>query len=149
MAGMHRGARMAERRAARGHRWSVIGAPGFDRWLRSLDPERSAQVMAALRRVAEAGPGLGRPRVDSIQRSRVHNLKELRVHGGVRVLFAFDPDRRAVMLAGGDKTGTWNRWYRQAIPVAERAYADHLRGIGRGSDGMSPGGGREPPGRSQ
>ena len=122
---------------------------GFERWLRELDSERAVQVSAAMRRVVRIGPSLGRPRVDSIKGSRIHNLKELRVHGGVRVLFAFDPNRRAVMLVGGDKTGTWNRWYRGAIPAAESAYATHLRSIGRGNDGLSPGGGRTPPGRNR
>jgi hypothetical protein len=36
------------------------------------------------------------------------------------------------MLVGGDKTGSWKRWYRHQIPVAERLYADHLRSIGKG-----------------
>jgi hypothetical protein len=82
--------------------------------------------------VAKGGPLLGRPRVDSIKGSRVHNLKELRLRGGMRILFAFDPNRRPVMLVGGDKTGSWNRWYRQKIPVAEHLYFDHVRSIGKG-----------------
>jgi hypothetical protein len=114
-----------------------VATNDFNRWFRGLDSERANQVTAALRRVASAGPVLGRPRVDSIKGSRVHNLKELRLHQGVRVLFAFDPDRRAVMLVGGDKTGSWNRSYRQQIPVAERRYADHLRSIGKGDHCLS------------
>jgi hypothetical protein len=39
-----------------------------------------------------------------------------------------------VMLVGGNKTGRWDRWYRQMIPVAERVYADHLRSLGKGND---------------
>lgn len=136
---------MAERSAGQRGAWDVLRTRDFDRWFRALDSERATQVRAALRRVAKVGPVLGRPRVDSIKASRIHNLKELRVHGGVRVLFAFDPNRRAVMLVGGDKTGTWNRWYRQAVPAAERLYADHLRSIGRGDGGMGPTAGRKPP----
>jgi hypothetical protein len=122
---------------------------GFDGWFRGLDADRAAQVTAALRRVAKVGPVLGRPRVDSIKGSRVHNLKELRLHDGVRVLFAFDPNRRAVMLVGGDKAGTWNRWYRQQIPVAERLYADHLRSVGKGDRCLSLGAGQSRTGRSR
>jgi hypothetical protein len=125
---------MADHRSPRdrfGGRWEVSTTSAFDRWFRGLEAERACQVTAALRRVASTGPVLGRPRVDSIRSSRIHNLKELRLHDGVRVLFAFDPNRRAVMLLGGDKTGSWNRWYRQHIPVAERLYTDHLRSIGK------------------
>jgi hypothetical protein len=125
---------MADDRSARDRpsgRWEVLTTRAFDGWFRDLHPERASQVLAALRRVAAVGPVLGRPRVDSIKGSRIHNLKELRLHDGIRVLFAFDPDRRAVMLVGGDKTGSWNRWYRHQIPVAERVYADHLRSSGK------------------
>jgi hypothetical protein len=136
---------MAEREPAEGARWRVVRTRGFEDWFRALDAERETQVTAALRRVAKVGPVLGRPRVDSIKASRIHNLKELRVHGGVRVLFAFGPDRKAVMLVGGDKTGAWKRWYREAIPRAERRYAEYLRSIGKGNGGMSPEAGRRPP----
>lgn len=129
--------------------WDVVRTRGFEQWFTGLGPERAAQVTAAIRRVAKVGPVLGRPRVDSIKASRIHNLKELRVHRGVRVLFAFDPNRRAVMLVGGDKTGTWNRWYRQAIPVAERLYADHLRSVGKGNGCLNPAARRTAPDTSR
>lgn len=135
---------MAERAAGNERVWAVVRTRDFERWFRGLDAERAIQVTAALRRVAKVGPVLGRPRVDSIKASRIRNLKELRVHGGVRVLFAFDPNRRAVMLVGGDKTGAWNRWYRQAVPNAERLYADHLRSIGKGNGCLNPGANRNP-----
>jgi hypothetical protein len=114
-------------------RWEVVRTATFEGWLQSLDEERRNQIEGAMLRVAAVGPTLGRPRVDSIHRSRLRNLKELRLHGGVRILFAFDPERRAVMLVGGDKTGSWKRWYPHNIPIAERLFADHLRSIGAGS----------------
>ncbi|MHB1835028.1 MAG: type II toxin-antitoxin system RelE/ParE family toxin [Solirubrobacteraceae bacterium] len=139
----------AASREGRPRRWETVTTPTFDRWFAGLDDERAAQVTAAMRRVSKVGPVLGRPRADSIRGSQVRNLKELRVHGGVRVLFAFDPNRRAVMLLGGDKTGSWNRWYRTAIPAAERLYAEHLRSIGRGNGGPDRGNGHNPPGRDR
>ena len=42
-------------------------------------------------------------------------------------LIHFDPQRRAVFLAGGDKAGKWSDWYKTAIPQAEQAYAEHPR----------------------
>ena len=117
--------------------WEVVTTREFDAWSQSLTADRNEQVIASLRRVANDGPNLGRPRVDSIKGSRVHNLKELRVAGGVRVLFAFDPNRRAVMLMGGDKTGSWNRWYPRNVRAAERLYGEHLRSIGNGDRCLS------------
>jgi hypothetical protein len=38
----------------------------------------------------------------------------------------FDPYRSAVLLVAGDKSGQWSRWYRTAIPEAERLYENYL-----------------------
>ena len=78
--------------------------------------------------LAETGPGLGRPVVGAITGSRRSNMKELRVSqgGALRVLFAFDPRRHAILLLGGDKSGQWNEWYTRAIPEADVLYDVHL-----------------------
>jgi hypothetical protein len=69
--------------------------------------------------------------VDTISGSKLANLKELHPGSsggtGVRLLFVFDPQRRAVFLVGGDKAGKWSDWYKTAIPQAEQAYAEHLQ----------------------
>lgn len=96
-----------------------------------LDPERRAAVAGAVRRAAAGGPTLGRPHVDVIHGSRLHKLKEIRVDRGARVLFAFDSNRDAVMLVGGDKAGRWNRWYPPMVRQAEGLYLDHERSIGK------------------
>lgn len=82
-------------------------------------------------RVAAGGPALGRPRVDRIHGSSLHKLKEVRAGRGIRILFAFDSNRDAVMLVGGDKAGSWNRWYRPQIERAEELYRRHERSIGK------------------
>jgi hypothetical protein len=60
------------------------------------------------------GPALGRPLLDRITRSSLHHLKELRpasaARSEIRVLFAFDPTRSALLLLDGDKSGNWKRW---------------------------------------
>src|SRR5262245_57455608 len=85
-----------------------------------------AQAVAALR---EEGPALGRPLVDRIKGSKIHHLKELRPGSAgrseIRVLFAFDPTRSALLLLGGDKAGNWQRWYQQNIPIAEQLYLEY------------------------
>ena len=55
-------------------------------------------------------------------------MRELRVqHQGrpLRVIYAFDPRRTAILLLGGDKTGD-NRWYVKHIPRADRLYDEYL-----------------------
>ncbi|GAB1694207.1 type II toxin-antitoxin system RelE/ParE family toxin [Krasilnikovia sp. M28-CT-15] len=86
----------------------------------------SARVVQAIDLLAEAGPGLGRPVVDTIHGSSIANLKELRP-GTVRILFVFDPWRASILLVAGDKTGQWNDWYRGAIPLAEQRYERYLK----------------------
>ena len=86
----------------------------------------SARVVQAIDALAEAGPGLGRPLVDTIRGSVLANLKELRP-GTVRILFAFDPWRSSILLVAGDTSGQWSTWYREAIPVAEQRYEIYLK----------------------
>jgi len=43
----------------------------------------------------------------------------------IRIIFAFDPTRSALLLLGGDKAGNWKRWYRDNIPIAERLYIEY------------------------
>jgi hypothetical protein len=110
---------------------AVVRTGEFQRWLKTLDAERTKKVTGAIGLVVTGGPTLGRPHVDVIHGSRLHKLKEARVDSGMRLLFAFDSNQNAVMLVGGDKTGKWNRWYPQKVALAERLYADHERSIGK------------------
>ncbi len=87
-------------------------------------------VVAALEVLAEQGPGLGRPLVASIVGSTYKNMKELRPGSSgrseVRILFSFDPARKAILLVAGDKAGNWQKWYRTNIPLADERYTQHL-----------------------
>ncbi len=71
--------------------------------------------------------------MDRIQGSTYHNLKELRPastgRSEIRILFAFDPRRHAILLVAGDKSGNWDGWYYSDIPVADKRYAEHLAGL--------------------
>jgi hypothetical protein len=59
-------------------------------------------------------------------------MKELRSVGGhLRLLFAFDPRRTAIVLLGGDKTGDWAGWYERNIPIADDLYDAYLVEIER------------------
>jgi Phage derived protein Gp49-like (DUF891) len=45
----------------------------------------------------------------------------------IRLLCLEGPLRNAVLLIAGDKSGQWNQWYRQAIPLAEQWYEAYLK----------------------
>lgn len=100
-------------------------------WLKGLDQSSYEQVVAALELLAERGPQLGRPLVDTVSGSRHKNMKDLRPGSSgrseLRVLFAFDPDRNAILLVAGDKAGEWKKWYKVNIPIADDRFDEHLR----------------------
>ena len=107
--------------------WEVEYTDEFATWWEMLSDLEQDSVTAVVNRLIEYGPTLGRPYADTIRSSRHANMKELRPHGGViRILFAFDPRRVAILLLGGDKRGQWQVWYDAAIPRADRLYDEHL-----------------------
>ncbi|MFG1709691.1 type II toxin-antitoxin system RelE/ParE family toxin [Nonomuraea sp. M3C6] len=106
--------------------WDVYIVDEVREWIEQLDDATHKRVVQAIDLLAEGGPGLGRPLVDTITASRLQNLKELRP-GTVRILFAFDPWRSSILLVAGDKAGRWNAWYRQAIPLAEQRYEIYMK----------------------
>jgi len=78
----------------------------------------------------ERGPALGRPFADTVKQSRHANMKELIPPSStIRVLFAFDPRRTAILLIGGDKRGEWMRWYDRTVALADDLYDEHLAEI--------------------
>lgn len=115
--------------------WDVEITDECRDWYLALDDADKDQVEAAVALLEEQGPTLGRPTVAEIDLSKEkgshpHNLKELRP-GTMRVLFLFDPRRSAILLVGGNKAGDWARWYRRAIPLAERLYEEYLADLTR------------------
>lgn len=113
-------------RAVADQDWDVYVVNEVRDWIDGLDPATHARVVQAIDLLAEAGPGLGRPLVDTIHGSLIANLKELRP-GTARILFVFDPWRSSILLVGGDKAGRWREWYGEAIPLAEQRYEIYLK----------------------
>ncbi|GAB1823117.1 type II toxin-antitoxin system RelE/ParE family toxin [Herbidospora sp. RD11066] len=112
--------------------WDIVLLEPVESWFLKLnvsDPETADAIEAAIDRLAECGPVLGRPMVDTLEHSNLRNLKELRPgsrgRSKIRLLFVFDPDRSAIFLVAGDKAGEWSRWYEKAIPLAEARYAEY------------------------
>ncbi len=110
--------------------WTVLFHDAFDTEFSSLTEALQDELLAHARLLAEFGPNLGRPTVDTLKGSRHSNMKELRFsyNGQVwRVAFAFDTQRQAILLVGSDKGGAdQRRFYKRLINVADRRYDEHL-----------------------
>jgi hypothetical protein len=110
--------------------WTVLFHDAFDVEFEDLVEELQDELLAHAKLLAEFGPNLGRPTVDTLKGSQHSNMKELRFswNGQVwRVAFAFDPKRQAILLVGGDKGGAdQRRFYKRLLTVADERYGDHL-----------------------
>jgi hypothetical protein len=113
--------------------WDVELDEEFAEWILGLEEHIRIVLLAAIRKLGEFGPSLGRPSVDTVNGSRFKNMKELRVQisgDPWRVLFAFDPRRSAIVLVGGNKAGD-KRWYKTHIPIADDRFQRHLNRLDR------------------
>jgi hypothetical protein len=113
--------------------WEVLFDEGFREWFDSLDEKLQRAILTCVEALRQAGPNLGRPRVDSVEGSQHSNMKELRIqHRGNpwRILFTFDSRRRAILLVGGNK-GEDKRWYERNIPIADERFERHQQALER------------------
>lgn len=95
--------------------WEIEYTHEFEEWWKTLSTEQQEAIDDRVMLLAEHGPALKRPVVGDIKSSRHPNMKELRASkgGALRVLFAFDPRRHAILLLGGDKSGNGRVGMRQ------------------------------------
>ena len=108
----------------------VICTDDFESWWNDLSESEQDSVARYVRLLEERGVTLPFPYSSEIVGSRFA-LRELRVQSGgkpLRVFYAFDPERQAVLLVGGDKTGR-DRFYEEMIPRAERIWKEYLNEI--------------------
>jgi hypothetical protein len=110
--------------------WDVYFHPKFKTEFDELSASVQDELLASLIPLREYGPSLGRPDVDTLKDSKYLNMKELRFRadGGVwRVAFAFDPQRDAILLVAGDKSGvSEKKFYKRLIEKADKRYKEHL-----------------------
>ena len=118
--------------------WTVEIVEEFEPELLALPLEVRRTVLALSRLLGQFGPRLGRPRVDTLKGSRHANMKEMRFRaadGEWRVAFAFDPERLAVLLVAGDKSGmSEKRFYRTLIRKADERFDRHLARLAKKGD---------------
>ena len=114
--------------------WEINYTDEFGEWWDSLADVEQVDVAAVVGALEQVGPLLKEPLSKPIESSRHRpNMKELRISstGGdrLRVFYAFDPTRAAILLIGGNKTGRWEQFYEEYIPIADALYEAHLRSI--------------------
>ena len=116
--------------------WEVEGTDEFVAWLDELTPLQLRAVSRVVDMLVDRGPGLGHPYSSGIRGSRHSHMRELRAQSSgnpIRVFYAFDPRRSAILLIGGDKTGD-DRFYQRYIPIADRLYDEYIQELRR--DGL-------------
>lgn len=110
--------------------WEVRFHAAFAEEYSAFSESVQDALLAALDLLIAFGPQLGRPRVDTLAGSKHANMKELRFEaqdGVWRAAFAFDPERRAILLVAGDKSGVSQRmFYKGLIAKADARFDAHL-----------------------
>jgi hypothetical protein len=110
--------------------WQVYFHAEFEPEFDALPQDVQDELLAHANLLKAFGPQLKRPTADTLHGSKHDNMKELRfrAEGGVwRIAFAFDPEQKATLLVGGDKSGgSEKRFYRQLIRLADARFDRHL-----------------------
>jgi hypothetical protein len=105
--------------------------PEFDRLSESVQDE----IAALVEKMKVVGPVMKRPASDTLAGSAYANMKELRFdadNGVWRVAYAFDPERKAILLVAGDKAGVSQRRFYKTLPrKADERFASHLAELSR------------------
>lgn len=116
-------------------RWEIEYTDQFEEWWNALDAETQEDIDVFVHLLEAHGPALTRPHADTVKGSRHRNMRELIVQSRghpIRILYAFDPRRTAILFIGGNKKGfTDEEFYGSYISVADRLYDEHLEEIGR------------------
>ncbi|MEG9499016.1 type II toxin-antitoxin system RelE/ParE family toxin [Mannheimia indoligenes] len=111
--------------------WKVIFTDCFKKWMIEQDVETRKSVLSSLKRLEMFGPALTRPYADTLKNSAYKKMKELRVqHKGkpIRVFFAFDPLRQAIVLCAGDKSND-KQFYVRMLRLAEQEFSHYLNNL--------------------
>jgi hypothetical protein len=110
--------------------FKVVATAIFRDWLGEQPDEIASEVAAVILLLREYGYRLSRPHADTLKGSKFANMKELRIktsQAEIRIAFAFDPERNAVLLVAGDKRGVnERRFYKRLIAQADALFANYL-----------------------
>src|SRR5262245_58915385 len=119
--------------------WQVQLHDEFDPEFAALPEDVQDELLARRKAVAQSGASPGRPHVETLQGSEFSKMKELRfqLDGLWRFVFAFDPERQAIVLCGGNKEGQKaKRFYANLIATADRRFKAHIASTRKGGKGV-------------
>jgi len=105
----------------------------FETWWNGLTVREQEDVRPVVRLLEERGTRLGDPYSSKVKGSRHGRMRELRVQSGgqpIRIFYAFDPRRTAILLIGGHKREQ-DRFYHQYVRRADRIYDQYLKQLRR------------------
>jgi hypothetical protein len=103
----------------------VLSTPEFDAWLEELSHQAYKSVEARVLLLEQRGTQLGFPYSSQIKGSR--RIRELRIpRDAIRVFYAFDPRRNAVLLLGAAKKGNEKLFYKTCVRKAEQIYRRYV-----------------------
>ena len=108
--------------------WEIEYTDEFKQWWDTLVETQQENIISVVHLLAEKGPNLPFPYSSGVKASRYSHLRELRIQSSgnpLRIFYAFDPRRTAILLIGGDKTGD-DQFYEKYIPIADQLYDQYL-----------------------
>jgi hypothetical protein len=111
--------------------WEIEYTDEFGNWWNKLSNKEQGDIVAVVNLLIEKGTALPFPYSSSIVGSKYSQMRELRVQSSgkpLRIFYAFDPRRTAILIIGGDKTGD-DRFYDKYIPIADKLYDIYLEEI--------------------
>jgi hypothetical protein len=108
--------------------WSVEYTDEFGVWWKKLSEAQQEDIDAHVRELERRGPMLPFPYSSDVKGSAHGAMRELRIQSAgrpIRIFYAFDPRRTAILLIGGTKSNQ-RRFYDQMVPIADRLFDQHL-----------------------
>ena len=99
----------------------------FSAWWDTLSIPHQEATSRTVQALVKGGVRLGFPHSSAVKSSRHSHMRELRIQTKprIRVFYAFDPRRSAILLIGGHKT-SGERFYRDYVHQADTLYDEHL-----------------------
>ena len=106
----------------------------FGAWWETLETSHQEDIAAIVGELERRGPSLPYPYSSKVHESRYSHMRELRIQSEgrpIRIFYAFDPRRMAILLLGGDKKGD-DLFYSRMVPKADALYEAHLEELAKG-----------------
>ena len=109
--------------------WNVEYTDEFEEWWETLNEDEQDAVDRSVGLLEDKGPSLKFPYSSDVRQSKHGAMRELRSQckgNPLRTFYAFDPRRTAILLIGGDKTGS-DKFYDEMVPKADQIFDKYLK----------------------